>query len=298
MSNLADHPESYIAWLQQELSDTDSALSRKTASRQDVLGNAAIARLRQERENIQSELDEILSGGALSLRFVGKPVSVHSMELAAFDAVIGAVEKFAGSLGCTLYATAPAAGSFVVNLQSAPQMELPFTAPAINDVGAVLHHLLVAANEADVETKVGQLVDDLSLAAIRPLTSLAHELSSRRIDMSLVWRSSTGAVIRSSVTHGRASELWRSLRNAEVALNERTVTGVLTGADLGALPRFHITTDQGEDIRGSVPKGLSKLELGGLPLGGRVVATLHVTASRRGAVVLTSYRLAHIHQVV
>ena len=89
-----------------------------------------------------------------------------------------------------------------------------------------------------------------------------------------------------------------ALRNSSVERDQIEIEGDLLLGDISRRPRFAIRSEDGAELRGSVPPTVARSQMRGLALGDRVRARLEVIRRQRSATPTVVHRLLRIEAVV
>ncbi len=270
-------------WLRQEISLIDELLGNLGGTSAALVGFARSRwfALTDEREQLFSELASVALGSKLDLRFSGQSVQANRMEMSALSDLLQPVSRLLDQFGSDAFvSTRP--GSFVLEIGTAPQLELVDPGNRIDPVGLLLSDVAAAGSEKDVELSVEAAVDQLGRETVRAAASFVGTLRHRKLDVEIHWVNQRGSSRRTSLTRDRSSAVFHALQQTELQSESYEVSGELRGVMLEGRSTFQIRTDEGTVISGLVSREAAPKVIG-FSIGQRVTAKVERRIRRRVA---------------
>lgn len=288
------YTESRLGWLRQEIMVAQTRLEALAAgTTTDEWTEADRRRARLDLTQAQEQLAAALGGGTLRLRLTGGAVHGHTIQASALTSVISPLQGLAQDFGGDLYLGQTQAGSYVVTLLPHPQLQLLDGSP-LENVGYVIAAMIDASSVDEAEATVEEIASELSLEAVRSLTAFTRGLTDNHLSATITWSSPGGSQKERELSSQASNRLLLALRNAEVDREQIEIEGELLLGDISRRPRFAIRTDEGIEMRGSVPPAVARTQVRGIAVGDRVSARLEVIHRRRSATPTVAYRLLQV----
>jgi hypothetical protein len=291
------YSESRLEWLREEIAIARSRLEAlAVAPPNDPWTETNQRRAGLDLAAAEEQLGTALGGGTLRLRLTGEAVHGDTIAAGALTSVIAPLQGLADDFGGELYLGQTQAGSYVVTLLPHPQLQLLDGSP-LENVGDVIAAVIDATTVAEPDESVEDLASELSLEAVRSLEAFTRGLVENHLSAAITWSGPTGSKKERALTHQTSNRLLLALRNSSIERDQIEVEGDLLLGDISRRPRFVIRTDDGTELRGSVPPAIARSQVTGLALGGRVRARLEVVRRQRSATPTVAYRLLKVDPV-